>query len=408
VRTGSLGPDFRRLWIATAVTNLGDGMRFAALPLLTASLTRDPQLVAGVTVAAYIPWVLFGLPGGAIVDRVDRRVLVRNIQVLRGLLMGALAVTVLLNAAEIWFVYTVAFLIGTGEVLADSASQTMVKELVPRDRLEDGYGRMFAADLGANELVGPPIGGLLFAIRSHIPFFGDAASYLAAGALVHRLPKDAFRIAQRAATTIRADIVEGLRFLWAHKLLRVMMLSVSTANLLTNITGAIFVLYCLEVLDTGAAGFGLILSAGGIGGLLGTTVAPRIVGRIGRARVIWGGTILTGLSIGAFGFNSDPIVAGVLQALFIFAIAMWNVVGRALRAAITPDNLLGRVVSGGRLLGYGAVPTGAAIGGWLADQLGLRTPFFIAGGATILLGLITAIWVNDRTMAAARTESGLD
>lgn len=402
---GWLGPHFRAFWVATAVSNLGDGIRITALPLLAAAITRDPQLIAGVSLVIWLPWLLFALPGGAIVDRVDRKSLIRNVQFTRAALMALMAMLVWQGLASLPLIYATAFLIGTGEVFADSASQTIVPALVPRDRLEDGYGRLFAADMGGNELVGPPLGGLLFSIRRALPFICDSVSYLIAGVLIQKLPDALLQRSERPTTTVRADVGEGLRWLWANPIMRAITVSVTLLNFMNTVVYSIFVLFALEVLRTDALGFGLIMSAGGLGGLVGTQLAGRIADKVGRSTVIWGATIATGVCDLLIGNSSDPIVAGSFQFLLLLVITLWVIVARALRATLVPDRLLGRVVTSGRLLGFGVIPLGAATGGWLADAYGLRTPFIVAGIATIVVGLGTIPFITERGIAAAREEA---
>lgn len=404
---GSLGPHFRAFWIATAVSNLGDGIRLTALPLLAAAITRDPQLIAGVSLVIWLPWLVFGLPGGAIVDRVDRKGLIRNIQFARAAIMAALALLVWQGAASLPLIYVTAFLIGTGEVFVDSAGQTVVPALVARDRLEDGYGRMFAADMGGNELVGPPLGGLLFSIKRAVPFVCDSISYVIAGLLIHKLPDDLLRRSERPTTTVRTDVLEGLKWLWANPIMRAITVSVTFLNFMNTVVYSIFVLFALEVLHTDALGFGLIMSAGGLGGLVGTQIAGPIADKLGRSTVIWGATIGTGVCDLLIGSASHPIVAGFFQFLLLMVITLWVIVARALRATLVPDRLLGRVVTSGRLLGFGVIPLGAATGGWLADAFGLRTPFVVAGVATIAVGIATIPFVTERGIAEARAEAEL-
>ena len=402
---GSLGPHFRSFWVATAVSNLGDGIRLTALPLLAATITRDPQSIAAVSLVIWLPWLLFALPGGAIVDRVDRKGLIRNVQFARAAIMGALALLVWQGTASLPLIYVTAFLIGTGEVFADSATQTVVPALVARDRLEDGYGRMLAADMGGNELIGPPLGGLLFSVRRAIPFVCDSVSYVVAGILVHRLPDELLQRAERPTTTVKADVIEGLKWLWANPIMRAITVSVTFLNFMIVLVYSIFVLFALEVLRTGALGFGLIMSAGGVGGLVATLLARPIADKIGRSTVIWGATIGTGVCDLLIGTSSHPVIAGVFQFLLLVVVTLWTVVGRALRATLVPDRLLGRVITSGRLVAFGVIPLGAATGGWLADTYGLRTPFMVAGIVTIVVGLATIPFVTERSIAAARAEA---
>jgi MFS family permease len=400
-----LGAHYRAFWVATAISNLGDGIRLTALPLLAATITRDPQLIAAVPLVIWLPWLIFGLPAGAIVDRVDRKALIRNVQLVRAVFMAGLTFLVFQGAASLPLIYLTAFVIGAGEVFADSATQTVVPALVPRERLEDGYGRMLAADMGGNELVGPPVGGLLFSLRRAVPFLCDAISYVVAAVLIHRLPDELLRRAERATTTVKADVIEGLRWLWANAIMRAITASVTALNFLNCIVYSIFVLFALEVLHVGAFGFGLIMSAGGLGGIIGTVLAGRLARQVGRSTVIIGTTIGIGVLDLLIGNASSATVAGVLQFFLLAMITLWTVVARTMRATLVPDRLLGRVTASGRLLGFGVLPLGAATGGWLADHYGLRTPFVVAGIATILVGLATMPFVTERGIRTAVTEA---
>ena len=398
----ALGPHFRRFWVASAISNLGDGIRWTALPLLTAAITRDPQVVAGTQVAIWAPQLLFGLLGGAVIDRVDRRLLVRNFQFARALVMAALAAAALTDQVTVLMIYGAAFLIGTGEVFVDGAGMTIVRSLVSDDHLESGYGKLWAVDISANEFIGPPVGGFLFTLGRWLPFAADAASFAVAGALVHRLPADALARPERTPSTIRADIIEGVRALWSIPVMRVTTLAVAGHGLLSSASYAIYVLFALQVLHTDAVGFGLIISAGGVGGVLATFVAQRAVKIFGRGGILWGMTIVSGLALFFTGFTSNAFVAGALQFVMVFSISLWNVVGRALRASIVPDRLLGRVVSSGRMLAWGSIPIGSALGGVIADDFGLRMPFFIGGALIALIGVGTIPWLTTPKIEAAR------
>lgn len=408
----SLGPHFRAYWVASAISNLGDGIRWTALPLLTAAITRDPQVVAGTQVAIWLPQLVFGLPAGAIVDRVDRRLLVRNFQAARAVVMAALALAALTSHVTVAMIYGAAFLIGVGEVFVDGAAQTIVRSLLPDEQLEHGYGKLWAVDLSANEFIGPPVGGFLFSVARWMPFAADAVSFAAASVLVHRLPTEALGRPVRVPAKLRTDIAEGLRALWAMKVMRVTTLAVAAHGLLWSAPYAIYVLFALQVLETDAVGFGLIISAGGVGGVLATVVAARAVTIVGRGGVLWGTTIVSGVALFLTGMTSNAIGAGVLQFVMLFSISLWNVVGRALRASIVPDRLLGRVVASGRMLAWGTIPVGSALGGWIAARYGLRMPFFVGGTLMALVGIATIPWLTtakiEAVRAAARAERGGD
>jgi Transmembrane secretion effector len=184
LRTRGLGPDFAKLWTANAVSNLGDGVTLVAGPLLAATLTRDPRLVAGLAVAQRLPWLLFSLVSGALVDRLDRRRLMVRVDAARCLAVGGLGVAVLADAATLPLLYAVFFALGTAETLFDNAAVSILPAVVPKDRLARANGRLLGAQMVANELVAPPLGGLLFATAAAVPFLLDTGTFAAAAALV--------------------------------------------------------------------------------------------------------------------------------------------------------------------------------------------------------------------------------
>jgi Transmembrane secretion effector len=182
--TPGLGADFGRLWTANAISNLGDGVTGVAAPLLVASLTDSPTLVAGAVFAQQLPWLLLSLPSGAYVDRLDRRRLLVGVNLARGALLAGLAVAVWGGAATIPVLYTAFFLFGVGETVADSTSVALLPSIVPADRLAGANARLVGTYLVGNQLAAPPLGAWLFVVAAALPFAFDAASFLAAALLV--------------------------------------------------------------------------------------------------------------------------------------------------------------------------------------------------------------------------------
>jgi hypothetical protein len=219
-----LGAEYRKLWAASAVSNLGDGITLVAGPLLAASLTRDPALVAGLTVAQRLPWLLFSLLSGALVDRFDRRRLMAAVDLFRTVVVGVLGVAVVSGWASLPLTYVAFFLLGTAETRFANASIAIMPAVVPKERLERANGRLFAAELSANQFAGPPVGGALFAVAAALPFLVDAGTFAASAALLLAL-RGRFRVAPAegpAGTTIAAEIAEGLAWLLRHRLLLVL------------------------------------------------------------------------------------------------------------------------------------------------------------------------------------------
>ncbi len=402
-----LGPNYAKLWIASAVSNLGDGVRWTALPLLAVTLTRDPAKVAAIDLAASLPWFLFALPAGALVDRLDRRVVMVVANVFRAGVMVALALMVLGEASSLFVLYLLAFCLGAAETMFDNAAQAIMPRLVARESLEKANGRLYAVELIANQFVGPPVGGLLFAAVATLPFFVDAASFAISAGLIFliagsfRSPRDA----TQPSTNLRQDIAEGLRWLWGHRLLRTLAIFLGLENMMNTACFSIFVLFALEILDLSEAGFGLLLTSLALGSLVGSMTTPRFAKAVGSGTTLFLSLALTAVTFTIIGTTDDPYVVGAASAVQGWAIVAWNVITVSLRQAIIPDRLLGRVNSVYRLLGWGTMPIGAVIGGLLARAAGLRAPFFLAAAVYGLLALVALKVLSNATLAEARTEA---
>jgi MFS family permease len=190
---GDLGKEYAKLIAARTVSNLGDGMTLVAGPLLAAALTREPLLIAGLALAQRLPWLLFALVSGALVDRLDRRRLMAAVDTLRSAAVSFLGVAVLFDFAGLTLMYTVFFFVGTAETLFDTASVSVLPAVVPKEDLQKANGRLYSAQILANNMAGPPLGGFLFASAAALPFLLDAATFAAAAALVLTL-RGSFRV----------------------------------------------------------------------------------------------------------------------------------------------------------------------------------------------------------------------
>ncbi len=372
------GPGYHKLWTAAAVSTLGDGVFLAALPLLAATLSRDPLQVSLVAFAGWLPWLLFGLVSGALVDRWDRRRVMWTVDAVRLALVGGLGVAVLAGGATIPLLATVGFLLGIGQTLFDNAAQSLIPALVTRDtqRLERANSQLYGAQTVSQNFVGPPAGGFLFALAASVPFLADAASFAVSSALIAAI-RGRFapeRAAEAPRLGLWVDIAEGLRWLLGHRLLRTLAVMVGLMNLATMAGEAILVLFAQDELGLGSVGYGLLLAA----------------------------TLLMAVAWLVFGVGSNAWIGAAMLAIAGGTGVVFNVVGVSLRQAIVPDRLIGRVVSAFRTLAYGAVPAGAILGGAVARTLGLRAPFLLGAAVLAAAGLLALPVVNNRTIQAAR------
>jgi MFS family permease len=385
---------------------LGDGVFLAALPLLAATLSRDPLRVSLVSFAGWLPWLLFGLVSGALVDRWDRRRVMWTVDAIRAVLVGVLALAVLAGWATIALLAVIGFLLGTGQTLVDNAAQSLIPALVGRNRqrLERANSQLYGARTVGQHFVGPPAGGLLFSVAAWVPFLADALSFAASSLLVARV-RGRFRAqgaADAARAGLRAEIAQGLRWLLAHRLLRALAVLVGLMNLASMAGQAIMVLFAQEQLGLGSVGYGLLLAAHGVGGVFGSLVATRLGRHAGTATLLISAVLVRAVAWLVLGAVSDAWIAGVMLGISGITGAVFGVVGVSLRQAIVPDRLMGRVVSTFRVLGYGAVPVGAILGGAVAQALGLRAPFLLGGVVLVVAALVALPAVNNRAIAAAR------
>jgi MFS family permease len=402
-----LGVPFQRLWSASTVSNLADGVLKVALPLVAVRYTDSPALVAGLTFALTLPWLLFALPAGALADRLDRRHAMIGANVARALLVVALAAVALVpDAGSIAVLYVVAFGVGVTETLYDTAAQSILPQVVPRTALPRANGRLYAAELTANQFVGPPLGGLLVAAGAAVAFGLPGALWALAVGLLVGLP-GSYRPERTTRTTLRADIAEGLRFLWHDRILRTLALMVGGINFASNAAFAIFVLYAVgpdSPLGLSEPAYGVLLTTTAVGAFAGSFVAERVVGLVGRARSLALTVLSTVALVGVPAVTTNAWVIGAVYAVGGAGIAVWNVVTVSLRQRITPDALLGRLNSCYRLVAWGTMPLGAAVGGLLGEVFGLRSVFVVmaAVSAATLLGMLV---VDDRAMDAAEREA---
>ncbi|MGH9138855.1 MAG: MFS transporter [Acidimicrobiales bacterium] len=400
----SLLTPYHRLVTSSGLSNLADGVFQVALPIVTLGVTRDPSAFATVTLALRLPWLFFALPAGALADRLDRRRTMFLVNLGRAALLGVLALLVATGNETLWLLCAAAFTLGIGETLFDTAAQSIMPNVVPADSLSRANARLYAVELTANQFVGPPIGGFIAGVAAAAAIAGSAGAYLVA-AMVLALIAGSFR-PERAGppTRIRHDIVEGVRYLYAHRLLRTLAIIVGVSNLASTAALTVLPLYAIDPGPMGlsAAGFGVLLTAGAIGSLGGTFIVPRLERLLGRSRALLVSLVAFTLAEGVPGVTaSAPVIfIAYLVGVGLLGIA-WNVITVSLRQRIVPDHLLGRVNAGYRLVAWGTMPLGAGLGGVIGELLGLRAVFLLAAAAGLSCVPLLLAVVSDRAIAAA-------
>ena len=384
-RRTPLGPAYWRLWWASAVSTTGDGVLVAALPLLAVTITRNPLMISLVTAAEFLPWLLLSLPVGVLVDRHDRATLMWRAQVLQGSVIAVLAVLVLVHRTDIAVLAVAAFGLGVGEVVFSNASQSVLPQLVRAEQLPEANGNQYAVQTIGQEFAGPPLGSLLFtAAAAAVPFGLSAASFAGSAALLARLPKHPPDTVPDG--TVRSRVAEGLRWLLGNRLLRVVAVVLGVSSFCNTMGFATLVLLVTETLKVSSRFYGILLAAAAVGSVLGGLLNPWLTRRLGQvpSLVIAMGAVSV-IYVG-IGLAPNAPVLAVLEVCNGFMVTMWNIVTVTLRQRIVPNDMLGRVNSAYRMIGWGLMPVGAVAGGLVAHVAGLRAPYVIAG---LLCGIAT-------------------
>ncbi|HEV7657131.1 MAG TPA: MFS transporter [Mycobacteriales bacterium] len=378
------GTGFRRLWAANAVSNVGDGVTLAAGPLLVASLTDNPALISGAVFAQQLPWLLFSLISGAYVDRLDRRVLIAVVNVVRAVVLGGLALAVGTGMITVGLIYVAFFLLGTGETLADNAAVALVPAIVPAARLPGANARLLGSQIVGNQLLGPPLGAWLFVVAAAIPFGLNAVSFVLAGALIATLPLAAGRPPERDPKNLRVEIAEGVRWLFRHRVLRMLALSLALMNITFFGAFSILVLWSRERLGFGELGYGLLLTCSAVGGLIGSATAGRLERRFGASTLLRIGLLIETTMHLVLALTRTPWVGCLMIGIFGVHAVIWGAVTIAIRQRVVPDHLRGRVNSVNYLFSVGGSALGALQGGFVARAFGITAPFWLALGVMVV------------------------
>ncbi len=382
-----LGRSFRWLLAATVVNNAGDGVVLAAGPLLVASQTRDPLLVSMALLSEYLPVLLFGVVAGAAADRFDRRRMVIAVNLGRAFVLAVLAVTILSGTISIAVVLLALFVLGTAETFADSASSTLVPGLVAREDLGAANARMQGGFLLTNQLVAPPIGAFLFAIGMALPFATNAVCFALGALLVSRVASST-RGAPVERASLRADMIEGVRWLIAHPPMRTLALTILTFNVTFGAAWAVLVLYASERLGMNEVGFGLLTTAVAVGGIVGMLAYGRLERRFSLGDIMRVGLLIeTGTHL-VLALTTSAAIALFTLVVFGAHAFVWGTTSTVVRQRAVPDALLGRVTGVYRVAIVGGLVIGTPLGGLLARSFGITAPFwfgFIGSGLLVAI-----------------------
>ena len=410
-----LGASYWKLWSATGISNLGDGVAAVAYPWLASAVTRSPFLIALSVVVSRLPWLVFTLFAGVLSDRFNRKRIIVTMNIFNGILtlvVGAFVylerdslpaldeLTSITNLKTNYTLYSVilitAFLFGLAEVLRDNTAQTMMPAVVEDKHLEKANGRMWSAESLTNSFIGPPLGSFIISIAIFLPFFIDAATFFIAAALIATLKPTvkSFKPENKSGPmNFRAEIKEGFSWLWRHELLRPMAIILGLLNGIAALSGAMFILFAQEVLETSVFIFAVLGTAAAVGGIIGGLLGPKVSQKIGRGRSLALALFTMPLMAFLIGFSSLWYLVWIFVAIETFTAVLWNVVTVSLRQSLIPSNLLGRVNSVYRFFAWGTIPIGTLLGGALVSvlqtglgrEMAFRSVYFIA--STLGFGL---------------------
>ncbi|MFF7400813.1 MFS transporter [Streptomyces murinus] len=410
-RRTDLGRPFHWLWASTAASNAGDGITRTLLPLLVVAHHPDPAAVAGLTTVNMLPWLLFALPAGVLADRVDRRRIVLGSNLVRGAaLLGA--ALVLATDRPLPLLYALAFLLGVAETLADTAAPAMLPRLVEARHLERANGRLSAAQIVLNEMVGPPVAGLLAGLTAAAALATGGTLYAVAALLLLGLaplaratPDTGSGSAPEPASPTGArggvlrDIRQGLCFVLGHRTLRRTLAASALYGLVFSATFSMLVLLSERTLRLSETGYGLLLAAGSVGAVAGSWLAPRAADRLPTVRLARWSLAGSGAAYVTLGLVRHPALAALALAANGVFMMGWNIPVLSLRQRLTPEDLQGRVMSVSRLCSWGSMPVGATLGGLLATTLTVPSVFVVCGGVLAVGALLLLAPLRDEPPA---------
>ena len=383
-----MGVPFRWNLASSWTGQLGDGIALAAGPLLVASLTRDPALIAAAAMVQNLPTLLLGLYAGAVADRVDRRWLVLTGNLVRVVVLAILVVTIATGTVSIALLLVTLFAVGVAELFADTGWRAVLPMIVPKADLGVGNARQMSGFLVANQFIGPAVGASLFALGSAVPFGVQGSALLLSAVLFAkvRLPREDTR--ERPEQHIGHDILDGLRWIAGNAPIRTLTLVIFIFNITWGAPWGVLVYWAQERLGVGAVGFGLLTTASAVGGVTSVLLYDRLERRVPLARLMKICLVLEVLTHLALALTTVPWVAMGIMVVFGGYAFVWGSLSSAVRQRGTPNEFQGRV---GSVYWVGLIVgllVGQFLGGLLARHYGAAAPFwfaFIGSGVTLVL-----------------------
>jgi MFS family permease len=378
-----MGPAFNRMWASSMVSNLSDGILIAAAPLLAISLTDSTVLISAIGAMVMLPWLLFAIPIGVMVDRVDRRFIMAGANATRSAVVGVLALLISIDQVTIYWLLVASFVIGVCEVAADTTAQSLIPQILEEKNFERGNSRLQISETVIQGFVGAPLSGFIYAIAIALPFFINSLGLAVASLLALSIPikylqdvrKDDV---EKEKKKFVADMKFGIRYLFNEKVLRRLVVTTASIGVCYSMGMATMVLFIIKELELPKQLFGVVLTIQGIGAIMGAFMAPRLSKKFGRSRVMTFGITSSSLVLLLQGFSPNIYAFVALATFGAFAVSQWNILLMATYQTVIPNELYGRIHGTRRTLVWGMMPVGSLLGGVLAHY-SLRLPMYVGG-----------------------------
>jgi len=387
-----LGPAFNRLFSASVISNLSDGLLAVAAPLLAISLTKDPVLISMLSAFVMLPWLLFAIPIGLIVDRSDKRLLITLTNSIRFITAGLVALAISTDTITIYWLLLATFLIGTCEVATDTAAQSLIPVILEKKNFEKANSRMNIAETVIQNFIGAPLSGFLYATAIVLPFILNSLGFLIAAIFVFMIPAHLISQGSSVETTVLekksfiSEIKFGLNYLWNDRPLRRLVATTTSLGLFYSLSTSTLILFITEILEVQAKYFGVLMAGAGSGGVLGGILTPVLSKKFGRGAVLAVAIFISSITVLFQGLSPNVWVFGVIGFISTFSITNWNILLMSCYQVLIPAELYGRIHGARRTFVWGVMPIGALLGGVIAHS-GLRLPLIVGGIATTLISL---------------------
>ena len=387
-----LGPAFNRLFSASVISNLSDGLLAVAAPLLAISLKKDPILISMLSAFVMLPWLLFAIPIGLIVDRSNKRLLITFTNSIRFITAGLVALAISTDTITIYWLLLATFLIGTCEVATDTAAQSLIPVILEKKNFEKANSRMNIAETVIQNFIGAPLSGFLYATAIVLPFILNSLGFLIAAFFVFMIPAHLISQGSSAETSVTekksfiSEIKFGLNYLWNDRPLRRLVATTTSLGLFYSLSTSTLILFITEILEVQAKYFGVLMAGAGSGGVLGGILTPILSKKFGRGAVLAVAIFISSITVVFQGISPNVWVFGIIGFISAFAITNWNILLMSCYQVLIPADLYGRIHGARRTFVWGVMPIGALLGGVIA-QSGLRLPLIVGGIATTLISI---------------------